>query len=224
MSQKRDPAWAYETPMGSNTKVKCIFCDVTYNGGIFRHKRHLMDGYRDLKVCTKVPNKVREEIKEYMLKKNEFKTQLNHEASMVNLVDNDEMDDDEFEVNMTMSMGPPSKQQRMPSCSGSGSFINNIVKGPLNLYFSQKSNEKRNGEPFDLESSRKILRDRDVSAFARWMYDAGFLFNCVNNTDSFGEFIEVVGQYGPGMKRPTYHEVRVPFLRKEVEKTNKIVE
>ena len=75
MPQKRDPAWAYGTPMGSNTKVKCIFCDVTCNGRIFSHKRHLMGGYRDVKVCPKVPNKVREEIKEYILKKNEFNTQ-----------------------------------------------------------------------------------------------------------------------------------------------------
>ena len=119
MSQKRDPAWAYGTPMG-NTKVKYIFCDVTYNGGIFHHKRHLIGGYRDVKVCPEVPNKVREEIKEYMFKKNEFKTQINHEASMVNLVDDDEMDDDEFEVNMPMPMRPPSKQQRMPSVVGVG--------------------------------------------------------------------------------------------------------
>ncbi|KAH0670639.1 hypothetical protein KY290_026070 [Solanum tuberosum] len=147
---------------------------------------------------------------------------MNHEASMVNLVDNDEMDDDEAKVNM--SMGPPSKHQRMPSSSGSGSSINSTIKGPMNLYFSQKPNEKRKGGPIDLESSRKILRDRAVSAFARWMYDAGLPFNCVNYTESFGEFIEAVGQYGPGMKPPTYHEVRVPFLKMEVEKTNKIVE
>ena len=30
----------------------------------------------------------------------------------------------------------------------------------MNLYFSQKSNEKRKGGPIDLESSSKILRDR----------------------------------------------------------------
>ncbi|KAG5621435.1 hypothetical protein H5410_006653 [Solanum commersonii] len=200
-----------ELTMGSNTKVKCSFCNVTYNGGIFRHKKHLIGGYRDVKVCPNVPDKVKEEIKEYLLKKNEFKIQMNHEASMVNLVDNDEMDDDEVEVNMPM--GPPSKHQRMPSSSGSGSSINSTTKGPMNLYFSQKSNEKRKGGPIDLESSRKILRDRAVSAFARWMYDAGLSFNYVNYTESFGEFIEAVGQYGPGMKPPTYHEFLVRLLR-----------
>ncbi|XP_070039605.1 uncharacterized protein [Nicotiana tomentosiformis] len=63
-----------------------------------------------------------------------------------------------------------------------------------------------------------------VRAFARWVYDAGIPFNCVNYTDTFGEFIEAVGQYGPGMKPPTYHEIRGPYLNKEVEETNKIVE
>ncbi|OIT05564.1 hypothetical protein A4A49_29924 [Nicotiana attenuata] len=62
-----------------------------------------------------------------------------------------------------------------------------------------------------------------VRAFARWVYDAGLPFNCVNY-DTFGDFIEVVGQYGPGMKPPTYHEIRGPYLNKEVEETNKIVE
>ncbi|XP_075098791.1 uncharacterized protein LOC142175712 [Nicotiana tabacum] len=63
-----------------------------------------------------------------------------------------------------------------------------------------------------------------VRAFARWVYDARLPFNCVNYTDTFGDFIEAVGQYGPGMKPPTYHEIRGPYLNKEVEETNKIVE
>ena len=63
---------------------------------------------------------------------------MNHEASMVNLVDNDGMDDDKFEVNMPMPIRPPSKHQRMPSSNGSGSSINSSIKGPMNLYFSQQ--------------------------------------------------------------------------------------
>ncbi|XP_019238707.1 PREDICTED: uncharacterized protein LOC109218776 [Nicotiana attenuata] len=62
-----------------------------------------------------------------------------------------------------------------------------------------------------------------IRAFARWVYDAGLPFNCVNY-DTFGDFIEAVGQYGPGMKPPTYHEIKGPYLNKEVEETNKIIE
>jgi len=69
MTQKREPTWVFGTPMKSNTKVKCVFCDMTYNGGIFPHKKHLIGGYRDVKVCPKVPDSVKEEIKEYLLEK-----------------------------------------------------------------------------------------------------------------------------------------------------------
>ena len=55
------------------------------------------------------------------------------------------------------------------------------------------------------------------------MYDAGLPFNCVNHK-SFDKFIEAVGQHGPGMKPPTFHEVRVTHLKKEVDKVEKIVE
>ncbi|XP_075495987.1 uncharacterized protein LOC142533194 [Primulina tabacum] len=58
--------------------------------------------------------------------------------------------------------------------------------------------------------------------FARWMYDAGIPFNAVNY-DSFKPFIEAVGQFGCGMKPPTYHEVRVTCLKKELEHTKLIL-
>ncbi|PHT81688.1 hypothetical protein T459_14703 [Capsicum annuum] len=70
---------------------------------------------------------------------------------------------------------------------------------------------------------KKILRERVVNAFAVWMYDAGLPFNCVNY-DSFTNFIEAVGQHGLGMKPPTYHEVRVSQLKKEVKKVDELVE
>lgn len=32
MTQKRESIWVYGAPMESNAKVKCVFCDMTYNG------------------------------------------------------------------------------------------------------------------------------------------------------------------------------------------------
>lgn len=75
MAQKKDPAWAYGTAMFSNTKIKCIFRDMTYNGGIFHHKKHLIGCYKDVRVCPKVPDSVKEEIKAYFMGKKDFKTQ-----------------------------------------------------------------------------------------------------------------------------------------------------
>ncbi|KAF8392528.1 hypothetical protein HHK36_022871 [Tetracentron sinense] len=36
--------------------------------------------------------------------------------------------------------------------------------------------------------------------------------------------VEAIGQFGPGMKAPSYHEVRVPLLKKEVAYTNELLQ
>ena len=54
------------------------------------------------------------------------------------------------------------------------------------------------------------------------MYDVGIPLNAVNY-DSFGPMIEAIGQYGPGMKPPSYHEVRVLLLKKEIKHTNNLM-
>ncbi|XP_016507314.2 uncharacterized protein LOC107824999 [Nicotiana tabacum] len=105
------------------------------------------------------------------------------------------------------------------SCGSTGK-----TKGPMDCYFSQKSGDKEGKSGNPQIDAKAILRDRAITMFAQWMYDAGLPFNCVNYTDTFSAFIEAVGQYGPGMKPPTYHEVRGPYLKKEVAEVNKIVE
>lgn len=66
----------------------------------------------------------------------------------------------------------------------------------------------------DNEAREKVCR-----GIARWFYDAGVPFNGVSY-ESFGEMVELIGQYGPGLKPPTMYELRVPFLRKEVDDTH----
>ncbi|XP_070025199.1 uncharacterized protein [Nicotiana sylvestris] len=105
------------------------------------------------------------------------------------------------------------------SCGSTGK-----TNGPMDCYFPQKSRDKEGKSGNPQVDAKAILRDRAVTCFARWMYDAGLPFNCVNYTDTFAAFIEAVGQYGPGMKPPTYYEVSGPYLKKEVVEVNKIVE
>ncbi|KAL0399918.1 UNVERIFIED_CONTAM: hypothetical protein Sradi_2335100 [Sesamum radiatum] len=54
------------------------------------------------------------------------------------------------------------------------------------------------------------------------MYDVDLPFNDVYY-DSFMPTIEAIGQYDPGMKPPSYYEVRVKYLKKELEHTNNIL-
>ena len=54
------------------------------------------------------------------------------------------------------------------------------------------------------------------------MCDAGVPLDAVT-CPSFQGMINAIGQYGVGVKPPTYYEVRVPFLRKEVTLTQKLM-
>ncbi|KAL3334300.1 hypothetical protein AABB24_030834 [Solanum stoloniferum] len=215
-SKKRDIGWNYGTQGATKDSVNCNFCGSTFNGGITRHKQHLVGGFKNVKQCTACPSAIREEVRAYMQNKitNNPKFQVRQPEEYIDIDDVDDM-------NEYAEMMPPSKT---PKISSSGGASSTARKGPMNLYFPQKSTQKGGFEKGGgIDETKKILRERAVSAFAIWMYDAGLPFNCVNHK-SFNKFIETVGQHGPGMKPPTFHEVRVTHLKKEVEKVEKIVD
>ncbi|RWR76134.1 hypothetical protein CKAN_00455200 [Cinnamomum micranthum f. kanehirae] len=103
-------------------------------------------------------------------------------------------------------------------------------KGPIDVFFTPNpdvvvQNRKAQGKQKRIDAIdpyRQELREHACIRFARWMYDAGIPFNAVN-CDSFGPMIEAIEQYGPGMKPPSYHEVQVPLLKKEIEHTNNLM-
>ncbi|KAA0051856.1 uncharacterized protein E6C27_scaffold60G002890 [Cucumis melo var. makuwa] len=66
------------------------------------------------------------------------------------------------------------------------------------------------------------MREHTVQRIARWFYDAGVPLNACTY-DSFTPMIESIGQFGPELKPPTYHELRVPCLKKELEATNELM-
>ncbi|KAH0749021.1 hypothetical protein KY290_028253 [Solanum tuberosum] len=218
-SKKRDIGWNYGTQGATKDSVNCNFCGSTFNGGITRHKQHLVGGFKNVKQCTACPLAIREEVRAYMQNKiaNNPKFQVRLPEEYIDIDDVDDMDE-------YAEMIPPSKTPKISSSGGASSTARNGTKGPMNLYFPHKSTQKGGFEKGGgIDETKRILRERAVSAFAIWMYDAGLPFNCVNHK-SFDKFIETVGQHGPGMKPPTFHEVRVTHLKKEVEKVEKIID
>ncbi|KAK2649320.1 hypothetical protein Ddye_016809 [Dipteronia dyeriana] len=122
-----------------------------------------------------------------------------------------------------------SSTQKRPSGtrtgSGSGSTNESInlfkkpkQKGPLDLFYNKTPSSSRQSKLGESGAVKEELRGRVCKNFARWMYEAGIPFNTVKYR-SFNAFCEAVGQYGPGVKPPTYHEVKVPFLKNEVKAT-----
>ncbi|XP_047260644.1 uncharacterized protein LOC124893838, partial [Capsicum annuum] len=199
-----NPAWKYgkRASETNRNKVTCILCGLTFNSGISCHK-HLLGNSTEVQQCKKCPNEVRQEIKDYVERKKDLKCQMLSPKQATDL-DDDEMEEGEAAV--------------------SSSYVSTGTKGPIDTYYPLKpGNESGKSGKILQVVAKGILRDRAVMAFSRWMYDAGLPFNCVNY-DTFADMIKAIGQYGPGMKPPTYHEVSVVYLNKEVEETQKIVE
>ncbi|XP_031106337.1 uncharacterized protein LOC116010988 [Ipomoea triloba] len=149
-------------------------------------------------------------MREFMQTKKQRKDEVSSTGASPNFNENYDDEDMDFpEENANQTMG------------GSMGSSNKSIKGPMDLYFNSKEHQKlkrsKGGETVTLEACKKELRERAMVQFSRWMYEAGLPFNCVQYTKSLQGFIECVAQHGLGMKPPSYHEVRVPYLKKEVE-------
>ncbi|KAG5091249.1 hypothetical protein JHK82_050027 [Glycine max] len=57
---------------------------------------------------------------------------------------------------------------------------------------------------------------------ARFWYQAGLSFNLIK-LKSFENMVAAIGQYGPHLPIPSYHDIRVPLLKKEVEYTENLM-
>lgn len=214
VNTRTDPAWKYHhllDPANTN-KMKCNFCNKVTNGGVSRAKKHLVGGYRDVTACPKCPADVKEEIRVYMGNKKSLKEQM----QMMPDIDDygfDEDDDDVVEIATARGRG---KSVATGSSQGSVSKPwpkKPKRKGPIDVYFTPDADvvvQNRKGKQPTIDANdpyKKELRDRAVTKFARWMYDASIAFNAVKYK-SFGPAVEAIGQYGPGMKPPSYHETR----------------
>ncbi|XP_075096282.1 uncharacterized protein LOC107826884 [Nicotiana tabacum] len=93
-----------------------------------------------------------------------------------------------------------------------------------NLDDDDDDDETEQGDDASSPSPKSQKRGRMLPPMSSSCGSTGLPFNCVNYTYIFAAFIEAVDQYGPGMKPPTYYEVKGSYLKKEVAEVNKIVE
>ncbi|XP_073024697.1 uncharacterized protein [Primulina eburnea] len=97
--------------------------------------------------------------------------------------------------------------------------------GPLDYFFVNNMDQvvsqgKQKGakDSKKYDESQKKVRDSVVQYFVKWMYDAGIPFNAVKY-DSFKEFCRASSYCTHDWKPPSYHEVRVTYLNKEIQST-----
>ncbi|XP_058005456.1 uncharacterized protein LOC131181417 [Hevea brasiliensis] len=142
------------------------------------------------------------------------------------------LDENEEEEELMQEIGSERRRQAL-EVTGTSAFKKPKVlppqssRGPIDCYFSPRpavlGKNMRQTTIDENSPAKKELRERACVAIARWMYDVGIAFNAVNY-DSFGEMIRTIENYGKEMKPPSFHEVRVRLLNKEVQITNDLLE
>ncbi|XP_057986679.1 uncharacterized protein LOC110658706 [Hevea brasiliensis] len=161
-------------------------------------------------MCKNCPTHVREELLEYMQQKASAKNldKLPDYEDVETLRDDE--DEDDVGIILGGSKGSSEVQKKART------------KGPIDLYFAKsaakvvqdRKNSKLKQTTINV-ACKKELRKKACKDIARWMYDATIPFNAINYP-SFQVMVESIGQFGIGMKAPSFHDVRVPLLNEQV--------
>ncbi|XP_027357050.1 uncharacterized protein LOC113866362 [Abrus precatorius] len=209
-SNRSDPGWKYAHSVkdGDTNNIVCNFCGKVMSAGITRVKQHLIGKKCNVKACPKCPEEVRKEIETYQKEK---KNQNNFEMPNVRSFEGisyDVSEDEEDTQTRSVAIGNQ--------------------KGPMDLFCRKPESaiEKRKKEKLRQTNIRERC-DKEAKArvhqyIARFWYQAGLSFNLIK-MKSFQEMLTVVGAFGPNLPAPSYHDIRVPLLKKELEYTDSLM-
>lgn len=112
------------------------------------------------------------------------------------------------------------------SSQSSSKTVGKRQKGPLDRFVlppPEKAVQIRKMKQTTMKDAYdKKARENTCQYIARFFYRTGLPFNVVKY-EEFDCMVEAIGRYGPGLKPPSYHELRVPLLKYEVDHTNDIM-
>ncbi|CAH9122599.1 unnamed protein product [Cuscuta epithymum] len=235
-----DPGWEFGFWPDKNNRdlVECALCGRQVHSGVKRLKQHLVGGYGDVEKCAKTTAEIRTKIGNYMKSKMKNKMPVPVELDD----EDDELDEDHVtqvssrasSIHPVPSSGTAIKRKRVAqatlkfqhSLPKSGKPTNSVAsmirKSPEEVieerHSQGKSQQTLEGCTRSKEEVKKVH-----GHIADFFYENGIPFNAANSR-SYEIMIESIGQFGPGLKPPSYHELRVPLLEEAVKDTEKLKE
>ncbi|KAL5147672.1 Trafficking protein particle complex subunit 3 [Glycine soja] len=222
---KADPGWKYCHSLveGDTNTIVCNFCGKITKGGITRAKQHLIGKSGNVAACKKTPPNVVEELKEYMATKKSGTTySTSGSGNMANIRD--------FEFGEPIGCDGSEEDEFADSCNAAASAKTKCgtKKGPMDKFCKNPENaiNRRKMEMLRQMNIRESMDKNEVlkvhQHIARFWYQAGLSFNLIK-LKSFENMVAAIGQYGPHLPIPSYHDIRVPLLKKEVEYTENLM-
>ncbi|KAL5133726.1 hypothetical protein HKD37_03G007015 [Glycine soja] len=216
---KADPGWKYYHSLveGDTNTIVCNFCGKITKGGITRAKQHLIGKSGNVAACKKTLPNVVEELKEYMATKKSGTTySTSSSGNMTNVRD--------FEFGEPIGCDGSEEDEFADSCNAAASAKTKCgtKKGPMDKFCKNPENaiNRRKMKMLRQMNIRESMDKNEVlkvhQHIARFWYQASLSFNLIK-LKSFENMIATIGQYGPHLPIPSYHDIRVPLLKKEVE-------
>ncbi|XP_010527565.1 PREDICTED: uncharacterized protein LOC104804899 [Tarenaya hassleriana] len=206
---RKDPGWKYAEAVEENdtNTLVCKFCRKIMKGGITRVKEHLMGKKGNTTMCELCPKEVREEMWELHKRKRVTGSTVCSNEPM-------ELDLDDLGFGL-------SDEEENPQ-------VKRSKKGHMDLFVRRpEATSSRNKKEKMRQQNIKEVCDKDSvggvhQSIARWWYQAGIPFNSIK-MQSFQDMLHAIGRFGPNLPAPSYHQIRVPLLTKEVEYTKSLM-
>ncbi|CAM8905607.1 unnamed protein product [Rhodiola kirilowii] len=232
-SKSKDPAWKYGSWADVNNKDStiCGLCSkLMLSGGARRLKHHLAGGFTDVITCPNTTSTIMKEMRDY-LKNNARKTPVpvddeiedDGNDGIINVVS---LDETSLNVgNKSSSEASTLKRKKVTSSftlPKSKSVASMIRKTPEEVVEGRHS---KGPHQTILENYTKSPEEKNrvEMHIANFFYENGIPFN-VANSRSYEVMVESIGQFGPGLKPPSFHKLRVPLLEKAKSETGKLRE
>lgn len=217
-----DPGWEHGIALDEKKKkVKCNYCEKIVSGGINRFKQHLARIPGEVAYCKMAPEEVYLQIKENMKwhrtgwrRRPEVKE---HNAFDVNS-DGEELPDDGNKPGDkdVYSGQPKRKVDRSPFP------VDGNAEQQLKLIYSCSSSPKMHKSQLASKYKRPKLKSGDIkghkeviSAICKFFYSAAIPFD-VADSPYFRNMLDLVGQFGQGLKVPSATEISGRYLQNEV--------
>jgi hypothetical protein len=232
-AKSQDPGWKFGWWPDPTKKefIRCIFCLKVVPSRIKRFKQHLASGFSDTTKCSMVPEVVSKDMYAY-LKRN---TRL---VLSVESEEGGQKDGDATEPEQKVhepSSGTKHKQAKKKATQAAiSSFVVSVhptqnqkcgksvaamfCKTPEEFVADRHKNKNTQSTLEACTKKGKEAKQIVNDHVADFLYENKIPLHVVNSR-SWEVMLESIGQFGPGYRGPSYHDVRVPWLDRVVERT-----
>ncbi|XXG80381.1 hypothetical protein AAC387_Pa09g1268 [Persea americana] len=233
-----DPGWEHGVPQDERKKkVKCNYCEKVVSGGINRFKQHLARIPGEVAYCKKAPEevylKIKENMKWHRTGRRGRRPEGKEIAAFYMHSENDDDDDEEELMNgrskeklaiddksLITSSGKAIKKRLRGRSPGSGTsgFEAPLKRSKLDSVFAMtpKSQTPSSYKQVKLKTGAdKKTRREVISAICKFFYHAAVPFT-VAGSPYFQKMLDLVGQYGQGLKGPSSRLISGRYLQEEI--------